>query len=149
MPLTVITAGGDGGGGGGGGGFASSSSAATGRVGGDPNADANSVSYTYIPEADVSTLEPSTGPVYGGTRLRVRLQGGGDGGVGAGACRFGPIVVSASVSDEDLISCTAPARRPGWTDLAVGSSGAACDSTGAGFLSGERGGARYRYHALD
>ena len=118
------------------------------------------VAYTYLPEADVSTLEPSTGPAHGGTRLRVQLSGGGGLGLGlaggdddgVGACRFGPIVVTASdVTHEGLISCTAPARRPGWTDLAVGSNdGAACDSTGAGFASGEgRGPARYRYHTLD
>lgn len=125
---------------------------------GAAGAAAASVAYTYLPEADVSTLEPSTGPVYGGTRLRIRLNGGGDGGGGAVACRFGPIVVSASTfgvgagEGEDGVQCLAPAGRPGWTDVGVvGARGAACDSTGAGFVNGGPGAARskYRYHSLD
>lgn len=80
--------------------------------------------------------------------------GGGDGGGGGGgyarACRFGPVVVSASSGDEGAISCAAPARRPGWTDVAVGWRGAACDAAGAGgfrLVGGQP--ARYRYHTLD
>jgi hypothetical protein len=142
--------------------------AAAAGAGSGPGPGTSYPYYYYLPAAGVSTLEPSTGSVHGGTRLRVHLEGGGggsrarSGGLGAAACRFGPIVVSASSLSRGGsgggggeggggVLCLAPAGRPGWTDVAVGSRGAACDSAGAGFAPGASGGARpkYRYHSLD
>ena len=113
----------------------------------------NAGTYTYLPRASVADLEPDTGTLEGGTRLRVRLDIGGAGGGGAAVCRFGAVVVTASpasLGDDgfDGILCAAPASRPGWVNVAVGGArGAACDSSGTAFTRGA--GARFRYHTLD
>ena len=115
---------------------------------------ANVVAYTYLPSTDLFSLEPSAGPVHGGTRLRLRVTHSWGGGSGGGACRFGTVVVAAAEGSRGGdggggVLCVAPARMPGWTDVAVGgAAGAACDSTGAGFAAGTAR-ARYRYHLLD
>ena len=70
------------------------------------------VMFRYDNEYSVSSLKPTSGPVFGGTK--VKIHGGTFHNSNELACRFGDKVVNASWHDTNEISCISPVL--GWVD---------------------------------
>ncbi|MCE0539506.1 IPT/TIG domain-containing protein [Kineosporia rhizophila] len=88
--------------------------------------------YTYVAAPNVTGLDPSVGPIAGGTRVTIT----GTGFTGATAVSFGGTSVTPTVSSNTSLTVTTPAHAAGTVDITV---------TGPNGTSAPDASSRFRY----
>ena len=79
--------------------------------------DVDATSFTHYHAPRVTKAQPTSGSVSGGTQVALtgeRLHGGDH-----YTCRFGAVVVQASLSDRNTVKCTAPVNCAGSLNLQI------------------------------